>query len=176
MLLPEYTLTIIVKGTKGEYELVILRPAYLSPVDIKHPTTEEFAWFYVSEDEDGLLHEGSPTGPPLPQFHSIGEADPIIPLNPILVNFAAMDRLRRRFHEDHVWGSTLGQRATNALQEVIKLHKAVLWNPEQSHQAEFTIEVPRSQLPPFYGMMDYCEAAQPSSPGQKAFYNYVLKK
>ena len=164
------------KGTKGEYRLVILRPAFLSPLDIKYLDTEEFAWFYVSEDEDGLLHEGSPTGPPLPQFHSIGKTDPIIPLNPILVNFAAMDWLRRRICEDRTWGSTLGRLATNALQEVIKLHKAVLWNPEQSYQAEFTIEVPRSQLPPFYGMMDYCEAAPPSCPGKKAFEKYISSR
>ena len=136
------------KGTKGEYELVILQPAHFLyggfPVIIKHPITQEFAKFYASKYNDGLLHEGSSTGPPLPPFHSRGEINRSIPLNPILVNLAAMNRFDTVIYPG--WGSTLDQHAITVLQEVVKLYKAVLWDPQNSNQKLF--EIPNPQTPP----------------------------
>ena len=69
-----HILTIILKGTKGEYELVVLHPNHFLAgryhVAIKHPVTQNLACFYPSNDS--LLREGSPTSPPLLPFCSRG--------------------------------------------------------------------------------------------------------
>jgi hypothetical protein len=140
-----------VKGTKGEYELVVLRPAHFLidgfPVVIKHPDTQRFTCFYASKNWDGHLREGSPTGLPLPPFCSRGKIDRDIPLNPILVNLAAVTRLRRLIRQDPMWGSTLNPRVIEVLQRVVKLHAAVLWNPQGSREVQFMFEDPSFQLP-----------------------------
>lgn len=99
-------MTAIVKGTKGEYELVILPPTHFlldnSPVVIKHPITGNFTSFYASEYKDGLLSEGDSTGPPLLPFRSKSkpEVDRKIPLNPILAIVAATPLLRRLIRQN----------------------------------------------------------------------------
>ena len=139
------------KGTKGEYELVILHPAHFLiggfPVVIKHPDTQKITCFYASKNGDGHLREGSPTGLPLPPFRSRGKIGRDVPLNPILVNFAAHTRLRRLIRQDPMWGSTLNPRVIEVLQRVVKLHSAVLWNPQGSREAQFIIEDPSSEPP-----------------------------
>ena len=146
MLLSGYTLTIIVKGTRGEYELVILRPSHFLignfPVVIKHPVTQNFTTFYASENRDGSLREGSPTGPPLPPFQSRGEINREIPLNPILVNWAATIRLRRFIRQKCMQESTFAHHVIDVLRNVMRLHAAVIWNPQQSHKMQFTVDVP----------------------------------
>jgi len=89
--MPKYALT-IVKGIQGKYELVIIHPShfliYDIPMVIKDPVTEEFKLFCAHPD--GHLYEGGPPGLPLPPLHSRGTIERGIPLNPILVNFAAI--------------------------------------------------------------------------------------
>ena len=146
MLLSEYTLTTVVKRTRGEYELVILCPSHFLignfPVVIKHPVTQNFTTFYASEYRDGFLREGSPTGPFLPPFKSRGEINREIPLNPILVNWAAMIRLRRFIRQKLTQESTFAQHVIDVLRDVMRLHAAVIWNPQQSHKMQFTVDVP----------------------------------
>jgi hypothetical protein len=159
-----------VKGTSGRYQLVILHPSHFLidnfPVVIKHPTTGDFTCFYASQYKDGLLCEGSPTGDPLPPFRPRGNRD--IPLNPILVNFAAYVRMRRLIRQDPKWGSTLSNSATYVLQSVVTLHAAVLWNPKHSHEEQFLVKDPGNQ-PPLHRDPRDCPprtptaAAQPSS-------------
>lgn len=139
------------KDISGKYELIILHPSHFlmggASVEIKHPVTQEFAKFFVSQNNSGFLHEGSPTGPRLPPFSSRGDIDPEVPLNPILVNFAAMVRLRRLIRQNLQWGRGLDQVAVTILQAAVMLHKVVTWNPE-SHpifiEAPIPIQVPGS--------------------------------
>ena len=147
------TLTIIAKGTKGGYELVILRPDHFLvgnyPVVIKHPVTQDFARFYPSRHEDGFLHEGSPTGPPLLSFCSRGNIDRDVPLNPSLVNFAAMIRFRRLVRQNPMWGSKLDPYIIKVLWNVVALHAAVYWRPYSVPIEQFIVQVqdPGSQQP-----------------------------
>jgi hypothetical protein len=155
LLLPEYALTVIVKGTQGRYEPVILRPSHFLinnfPVVIKHPYTQNFTPFYASKYQDGYLRDGSPSGPPLPPFSPRGDRD--IPLNPILVNFAAILRLRRIVRRSPAWESkTLAGHLANTLQGVVALHAAVLWDHNLSHEGEFFVEVPGPQSPLSYNL------------------------
>ena len=86
------------KGLTWKYELIILHPSHLLiggvPVAIKHPSTHQFVDFFIPQGNSGFLCEGSPAGPHLPALSSQGDTNRLIPLNPILVNFAAMVRLR----------------------------------------------------------------------------------
>ena len=142
----DYTLITNAKGTKGEFELVVIRPDHFLiggfPLVIRHPITNQFACFYTSERQDGLLREGSPTGPRLQPFCSRGNINRDVPLNPILVNFAAVIRLRRVIRQNPSWGSKLDPLVTLLLQRVMLLHEAVLWHPQSSHQAEFIVDTP----------------------------------
>jgi hypothetical protein len=144
-LLSEHILTIIVKDTTGEYELIILRPSHFLiddfPMVIKHPTTQDFTCFYASASKDGFLRERGPTGPPLSPFRSRGDRE--IPLNPILVNFAAVVRLRRLIFENPAWGSELDPHVILVLERVMALHAAVLWDPEESHKEHFLFKAPQ---------------------------------
>ena len=97
-------------------------------VVIKHPTTGHPTPFYTSDD--GFLHEGSPTGPCLPPFGSRGFIDREIPLNPILVNFAAKLRLRRLDHQIPGWRTRLHPEAQKVLAGVDKVHEAAIWELE----------------------------------------------
>jgi len=146
--LSECALTIVAKGVKGEYELVIIYPSHFLidnfPVVIKHPVTRRFTCFYASECKDGMLREGSPTGPPLPPFCSRGTTERSTPLNPILVNWAAIIRLRRLICQNPMWGSALASRVIQVLQRVVTLHAAVLWDPQQSSKEQFIVNVPGS--------------------------------
>lgn len=161
------------KSTKGEYELVVLHPAHFLidgfPVVIKHPDTQRFTCFYASKDRDGHMREGSPIGIPLPPFHSRGKIDRDVPLNPILVNFGAITRLRRLIRQDPIWGSMLNPRVIEVLRRVVKLHAAVLWNPQGSQEAQFIVEDPSSQPPSVRDLRDWPyhrasgKAPQPSS-------------
>lgn len=110
-----------------------------------HPITKKYTLFYPSKDRDGFLRKESPTGPPLPPFRSRGEIDRNVPLNPILVNFAAVLRLRHLIRQDPMWGSTLDRHVIDVLQRVVMLHAAVLWDPRSSQEAYFIIEAPRPQ-------------------------------
>jgi hypothetical protein len=122
------------KGTTGKYELIILHsPHFLVggfPIAIKHPTTGHPALFYTSSD--GFLHEGSSTGPRLPPFSSRGDIDRDIPLNPILVNFAAELRLRRLDRQSPGWRENLHSDAQKVLASVKLLRKAVTFNWDPS--------------------------------------------
>ena len=98
-------------------------------MEIKHPVTQQFTHLFIPEHNLGFLREGSPSGPRLPAFSSRGEVAREIPLNPILVNFAAMIRLRRLLHKDDRWGSHLSGEARSILKAVVDLHEAVTWDP-----------------------------------------------
>ena len=154
-----HILTIVSKGVDEEYQLIILHPSYFlvggCPLVIKHPKTGEFTTFYGSED--GLLHEGSSTGDPLPPFKSRGRSPRAIPLNPILVNFAAVLRLRRLINEDHDFGSAFAAAATDVLKNVIKLHAAVVWDPESSHVNEFVTKYTHTSPPTYYDIRAWPE-------------------
>ena len=125
-------LTSTSKGVSYKYELIILHPSHFlmdnSYVVIKHPSTGHPTAFYASND--GFLHEGSPTGPRLPPFGSRGIIDREIPLNPILVSFAAKLRLRRLDHQIPGWRTRLHPEAQEVLAGVDKVHKATVWEPE----------------------------------------------
>jgi len=115
----------------------MLSPYFLpdgSHLEVKHPTTGRFTHFYNSGD--GLLHEGSPAGPPLPSFSSRGDVDRDVPLNPILVNFAAYVRLRRLDRLSPGWKKRLHPEAQVILAAVEDLHAAVVWEPKQ-HTGNF---------------------------------------
>jgi len=133
-----------VKDIDGKYELIILHPSHFlmggAPVMIKHPVTQEFTEFFI-QDNSGFLHQGSPTGPRLPAFSSRGDIDRKIPLNSILVNFAAMVRLRRLVCQNLQWGSGLDREAVHILQAAVALHKLVTWNPG-THPASFEGPIP----------------------------------
>ena len=94
-------LTTIVKDTSGHYEVVVLSPSHFSPdrspMLIVHPLTKQPTFVYA--DEGGALRGGSTTGPIPPPFRSRGPLEHEVPLNPILVNFAAILRLRRVFRQ-----------------------------------------------------------------------------
>lgn len=123
-----------VKDADDKYELIILTPSHFlisgCPMVIKHPTTNQVAPFYPSQD--CLLHEGSPTGPRLPSLYSRGDIERRAPLNPILVTFAAMVRLRRRERQNARWNRGLNPQADLILQEAERLFDAVTWEPERS--------------------------------------------
>ena len=87
--------------------------------------------FYSSGNKDGHLCEGSPTGPILPPLRSRGTIDRVIPLNPILVNYAAVIRLRRLIRRDSKWKSPLSSHVIKVLRGVAALHEAVNWKPNQ---------------------------------------------
>ena len=165
------------KGTNGEYELIVLHPNHFlidnTAVLIKHPHTQNFTRFYASRFKDGFLHEGSPTGPPLPPFHSRGKIGHIVPLNPILVNYAAILRLRHLIHQNPSWGSTLSQRAIRVLRNIVSLHGAVIWTPDGSQDSQLKTTVLGSKPPLVHDLRGWPyhlvprEAPQPnsSSPG-----------
>lgn len=153
------------KGTQGRYELVILRLSHFLidnfPVAIKHPYTQNLTPFYASKYQDGYLREGSPSGPPLPPFSPRGDHD--IPLNPILVNFAAILRLRRIVRQNPAWDSkTLAGDLANTLQGVVALHAAVPWDPNHSHEGEFFVEVPGPQSPLSYNLRKWPYSRTPT--------------
>lgn len=135
------------KGVKEQYALIILHPTHFSiddhPVIMKHPQTDHFTNFYASQD--GVLREGCPNGPGLYMFDIRGHRT--VRLNPILVNIAAMVRLRHLIRQHLTWGSTLNSYFTLVLQGVIQLHDAVMWQPGQPHKSQVEVEVtdPRSQ-------------------------------
>ena len=139
-------MTVTTKGTSGEYELVILRPSHFLvdnfPVVIKHPITQNFTCFYASDSKDGYLCEGSPIGLPLPPFRSRGVRE--IPLNPILVNYAANVRLRRLIRGDPAWGSALDSHVIRVLKRVIALHAAVIWDPQGTRKTQLLFKAPGS--------------------------------
>ena len=126
-------LTSAVKDAAGKYELIVPYPSHFltggSSLLIKHPTTRRLTSFYTASD--GFLHEGSPTGPRLPQFGSRGEVDRDITLNPILVNFAAAIRLSYLDRQTPGWRESLDAEAKRILDEVENLHRAVIWEPGQ---------------------------------------------
>ena len=125
-------LTSVVKDTTNEYEFVILNPHFLldgRSLMVKHPTTECFTKFCSSED--GFLREGSRTGPLLPPLRSRFMANRNIPLNPILVNFAARARMRRFDCQSPGWRKDLHPGAQKILTAVDKLYAAVIWRPQQ---------------------------------------------
>ena len=136
---------------------------------IEHPDTQKLTCFYASKNGDGHLREGSPTGLPLPPFRSRGKIDRDVPLNTILVNFAATTRLRRLIRQDPMWGSMLNPRVIEVLQRVVKLHAAVIWNPQGSQEAQFIVEDSSSQPPLARDLRDWPyhrasgKAPQPSS-------------
>jgi hypothetical protein len=144
-LLSEHILTIIVKDTTGEYELIILRPSHFLSggvlYDHREIADQDFTCFYPSASKDGFLREGGPTGHPLSPFRSRGDRE--IPLNPILVNFAAVVRLRRLIFENPAWGSELDPHVILVLKRVVALHAAVLWDPEESHKEHFLFKAPQ---------------------------------
>ena len=124
-----------VEDTANEYELIVLHPSFLPggfPLMVKHPTTGCLTNFYNSTD--GFLHEGNPAGPRLPPFKSRGDVDRDIPLNPILVNFAAHIRLKRLDRLDSEWKGHLHPEAREILAAVEGLHAAVIWEPGQPNQ------------------------------------------
>lgn len=139
------------KDISGKYGLIVLHPSHFlmggAPVVIKHPVTKEFTEFFV-QDNPGFLRQGSPTGPRLPAFSSRGDVDRDIPLNPILVNFAAMIWLRRLVRQNPRWGSGLDTEAINILRAAVALHNAIIWNPRShpsvSVEAPIPVEVPDS--------------------------------
>ena len=112
---------------------------------IKHPTTQAFTTFYASRHKDGHLCEGSPSGSLLPPLRSRGKINRAIPLNPILVNFAAMLRFRRLIRQDYMWGSTLSIKVIDILRHVAHLHEAVKWEPNQPMAPELIVEFPDRQ-------------------------------
>lgn len=135
------TLTGSVKDTVDRYELVVLSPHFLtggSALVVKHPSTGRFTNFYYSED--GFLHEGSPAGPRLPPFSSRGGVDRNIPLNPILVNFAAHIRTRRLDRRSREWRKHLHPEAQEIIGAVEDLHAAVVWEPEQPKPPHFVAQ------------------------------------
>ena len=146
----EYALTTVMKDTEGKYELVVIHPSHFLidnfPLVIKHPLTKQFKPFYANERGDGTLREGSPTGPILPPFYSRGKIHREIPLNPILVNWAAMIRFRRLIRQNPMWGSALHPSAVRVLRGVVELHAAVLWDPPRSCSRQFIINPAGSNL------------------------------
>ena len=125
-------LTSVVKDTTNEYEFLILNPHFLldgCPLSIKHPITERFTKFCSSED--GFLREGSRTGPLLPPLRSRAMTNRNIPLNPILVNFAARARMRRFDRQNPGWRKDLHPDAQKILTAVDKLYAAVIWRPQR---------------------------------------------
>ena len=117
------------------------RPLDGSSVEIKHPITQEFKRFFIPQKSLGFLREGSPTGPRLPPFSSRGDVDQKVPLNPILVNFAAMVRLSRLIHQSPEWESGLDAEVLSILGEAIRLHKAVIWAP-RCHPESVVASIP----------------------------------
>ena len=166
-------LIVLTKGTRGEYELVVLRPDHFLinnfPVLIGHPITGAPTSFYTSRDNDGHLHEGGPTGPILPPLRSRGGINRTVPLNPILVNYAAMIRFRRLVRQDLRWGSTLSDDAAAILREVVKLHEVINWKPDQPISPELTFIIPGSHPPSRFDLRNWrylpalTGALQPSS-------------
>ena len=137
-----------VKGTNGEFELVVIRPDHFlidRPVLIRNPVSQDFSHFFLSTFNDGLLNEGSSSGPCLPSLRSRGSADRKIPLNPILVNFAAVLRLRRLIREDPSWGSAMDPAVVYVLKKVVSLHDAVLWDYKSIHDSHFIVTNPSTQ-------------------------------
>ena len=132
------------EGTDGEYELVILRPDHFlidnTAVLIKHPVTQDFRCFYASGNKDGHLREGSPTGRHLPPLRSRGRIDRAIPLNPILVNYAAILRLKRLIRQDPSWADRLDQSIIANLRDAVKLYEAVIWTPDGSRNAQLKVK------------------------------------
>ena len=118
------------KDTDGKYELILLHPDKFMrddfPLVITHPTTQRFTMFYASSD--GLLHEGSTTGPPLPPFCSRGWTKRSVLLNPFLVNFAAHVRMRCLDRQIPGWRDQLHPDAKAILAEVESLQKTVRWS------------------------------------------------
>ena len=142
-------LTSAAKDVRGEYELIILHPAHFltggHPMLIKHPTTGLFALFY--RNEDGFLHEGCSFGPRLPTFSSRGNVNREVPLNPVLVNFAAYIRMRRLDRQCPGWRGMLHPDAQKVLDGVEKLHRAVTMKPgRDSERSSASVETP-SQVP-----------------------------
>ena len=151
------------KGTSGKYELIIPHPSHFlmggAPVVIKHPVTQEFANFFVSQNNSGFLHEGSPTGPRLPPFSSRGDINRVVPLNPILVNFAAIVQLRRLVRQNLQWGRGLDPIAISTLKSAILLHKAVICNPNIHPGPHYVAPIPVITLffkPSFHPFSQLC--------------------
>jgi len=123
-------LSAILKGLSGKYKLIVIHPSHFlthgSSVEIKHPVTQELKCFSINSS---LSREESTTGPHLPAFSSRGKIRRDVPLNPILVNFAAVTRFKRLIHNDPAWGSDLDDHTITTLREVVRLHKAVTWDP-----------------------------------------------
>ena len=132
------------EGTNGEYELVIIRPDHFlidnTAVLIKHPVTQDLRCFYASENKDGHLREGSPTGPHLPPLRSRGRIDRAIPLNPILVNYAAILRLKRLIRQDPFWADRLDQSIITILRNAVKLYEAVIWTHDGSRDTQLWVK------------------------------------
>jgi len=132
------------EGVKEGFSLIILHPAHFSindhPVIIKHPQTGHFTNFYASHN---ALHEGCPNGPGLYLFDTRGQRT--VRLNPILVNIAAMVRLRHFIRRHLTWGSTLDSYFIHVLKGVIQLHDAVMWQPGQPHKSQVEVEVTDSR-------------------------------
>jgi len=165
-------LTSVAKGTPGKYELIILHPSRILtggfPVVIKHPATGHLTTFYTSSDgffHEGPLHEGSPTGPRLPAFGSRGGRE--VTLNPILVNHAAVIRLRRLERQLPEWRATLDEEAQKILTEVERLHEAVLWKPGQDfEQLINSVKLPLQALD--LHSSAHCHQPPPPAPGEPA--------
>jgi hypothetical protein len=139
----------IFKGIEHKYELFVLHPAHFlarsTPISIIHPTTGVPANFYVSGFPDGFLREGSPTGHKLPSFGSQGVRE--TQLNPILVNWAAHIRLRRKIRENTNWGSDFTEPAFRFLQHIIRLHELVIWEPNHPPKSQSLVRVPNCRFP-----------------------------
>ena len=79
----------------------------------------------------GFCTKGSPTGPRLPPFSSRGGVGRDIPLNSILVNFAAQLRLRRLDRQSPGWRGKLHPDAQVILARVKSPHKAVTFGRDR---------------------------------------------
>ena len=54
----------------------------------------------------------------------------------LLVDWAAFIRFKRLIRQNPSWDSTFAQHVIRVLQAVVQLHAAVIWNPQQSHEAQ----------------------------------------
>lgn len=86
----------------------------------------------------------------------------------MLVNYAAILRLRPLVRQDPFWGATLSQTTTAVLRDAMKLHRAVIWTPDGSRDTQFKIKDLSSQPPVFRdlrGWPYYPRATPEPNPG-----------
>jgi len=66
-----------------------------------------------------------------------------------------------------MWGSTLKQYSRDVLQQVVRLHAAVLWDPQSSHRDEFIFKDSHSQEYDLRGWPYYPPPGQHPPPTQQ---------